>query len=99
MVLVAFGIGIHTAKHQILHSPEVKVAKKKRESVVEVEDPDQVVSSVDKYINNSFFRKVAHVQDHHHHDPARPDPFLRSRHAESLNSVGVDPKTSAKATA
>ncbi|XP_023513989.1 uncharacterized protein LOC111778418 [Cucurbita pepo subsp. pepo] len=56
-------MGTHTAKQQLLHSPVVNVSKKKRESIPEVEEPDTVINSADKFINKSILRKVAHIQD------------------------------------
>ncbi|GMY23194.1 Ribosome biogenesis protein NEP1-like, putative [Fagus crenata] len=93
MLMVAMTIGAHTAKQHLMHSPGVRVSKKKRESFPEVEDPDNVISSADKFVNKSFLRKVAHIQDHKRviPDPTRPNPFTRPRHAETLKSVGVDP--------
>ncbi|KAJ7979998.1 NADH-ubiquinone reductase complex 1 MLRQ subunit [Quillaja saponaria] len=93
MVMVAMTIGTHTAKQQLVHSPSVRVNKKRRESIPEVDDPDLVVSSADKFVNKSFLRKVAHVQDHKRTlpDTARPDPFTTPRNAETLKTVGVDP--------
>lgn len=77
LVAAAVAIAIHTAKQQLVHSPVVNFRKTKRESVPEVEDPDAVISSADKFINKSFLRKVAHVQDDTRtlHDPSRPNPF------------------------
>ncbi|KAG2706373.1 hypothetical protein I3843_05G090300 [Carya illinoinensis] len=93
MVMVAVTMGTHTAKQQLMHSPTVYVNKKRRESLPEVEDPDRVISYADKFVNKSFLRKVAHIQDPHRTlpDPVRPDPFTRPRTAETLKSVGVDP--------
>lgn len=80
LVVVAASIGTHTAKQQLMHSPTVHVSKKRRESMPEVEDPDRVISSADKFVNKSFLRKVAHIQDNKPTlpDPIRPDPFTRS---------------------
>ncbi|XP_057981270.1 uncharacterized protein LOC131166711 [Malania oleifera] len=93
MVLVAVTIGAHTAKQQLVHSPTVQVSKKKRECVPEVEEPDLVVDSADKFINKSFLRKIAHIQENNHTlpDTTRVDPFTRPREAETLKSVGVNP--------
>ncbi|KAB1201688.1 hypothetical protein CJ030_MR7G000337 [Morella rubra] len=93
MVLLAVTIGTHTAKQQLMHSPTVYLNKKRRESIPEVEDPDRVISSADKFVNNSFLRKLAHIQDNTRTlpDPSRPDPYTRSRNAETLKSAGVDP--------
>ncbi|XP_062160642.1 uncharacterized protein LOC133867884 [Alnus glutinosa] len=93
LVAVAVSIGTHTAKQQLMHSPTVHVSKKRRESMPEVEDPDRVISSADKFVNKSFLRKVAHIQDNKPTlpDPIRPDPFTSPRNAETLKSAGVDP--------
>lgn len=93
MVLMALSIGAHTAKQQLMHAPAVNVSKKKRESVPEVEDPDQVVDSADKFLNKSFLRKLAHVQEHEGNvpDPIRGEVYTRPRQAETLKSVGVAP--------
>jgi hypothetical protein len=80
MVVVAVSIATHTAKQQLMHSPTVHVSKKRRESLPEVEDPDGVLSSADKFVNKSFLRKVSHIQDSKPTlpDPVLPDPFTRS---------------------
>ncbi|KAL5755832.1 hypothetical protein ACOSP7_020265 [Xanthoceras sorbifolium] len=93
MVTVALTIGTHTAKQQLVHGPNVSVSKKKRRSVSEVEDPDRAVNSSDKFLNKSFLRKVAHIQEHNRvlPDPVRADPFTMPRKAETLKAVGVDP--------
>lgn len=89
MVAVAVSIGTHTAKQQLLHSPVVNLNKKKRESIPEVEDPDTVITSADKFINKSFLRKVAHIQNDTKTlpDPVHPDPFTRSTPFLSLISL------------
>ncbi|KAK3015216.1 hypothetical protein RJ639_006854 [Escallonia herrerae] len=92
MIMVAVSIGAHTAKQQLAYSPAVKVSKKKRESVPEVDQPEAMVGSSDKFINKSFLRKVGHIQDPASRtlpDPTRPDPFTCSRDVETLQSVGV----------
>ncbi|XP_059637661.1 uncharacterized protein LOC132279652 [Cornus florida] len=90
MIMVALTIGAHTAKQQLVHSPAVKVNKKRRESMQEVDNPDAVVGSADKFVNKSFLRKVARIQDHQVlRDSMRPDPFTRSRDVETLKSAGV----------
>lgn len=88
MVVVAVSIGTHTAKQQLMHSPTVYLSKKRRESMPEVEDPDRVISSADKFVNKSFLRKVAHIQDNKPTlpDPVHPDPFTRSACFVSFSS-------------
>ncbi|XP_050374381.1 uncharacterized protein LOC126791925 [Argentina anserina] len=92
-VALVVGFAIHSAKQQLVHAPAVSLRKSKRESLPEVDDPDAVIGSADKFINKSFFRKVAHVQDDRNavHDPSRPNPFTAPRKAETLKSVGVEP--------
>nr|XP_019703187.2 uncharacterized protein LOC105036460 [Elaeis guineensis] len=97
MILLALSIGTHTAKQHLMHSPSVRVSKKKREVVAEVVDPDQVTSEADRFISKSFLRKVAHIQDFDSiragtHDPTRPNPFSQPRNVETLESVGVNPR-------
>ncbi|KAF4368046.1 uncharacterized protein LOC115706021 [Cannabis sativa] len=93
MVLAALTMATHTAKQQLLHSPSVNVSKKKRETVAEVDYPDAAIISADKFINKSFLRKVAHIQDANPTlpDPTRPNPFTQSRETETLKTVGVNP--------
>ncbi|KAL0286822.1 UNVERIFIED_CONTAM: Sterol 14-demethylase [Sesamum calycinum] len=73
MVGVACCIGVHTAKQQLFHSPSVQVTKKRRECIPEVDSPDAVIRSADKFETKSFLRKVAHIQDNKHtaNAPAR----------------------------
>ncbi|XP_073275046.1 uncharacterized protein [Primulina huaijiensis] len=93
MVCVAGCIGIHTATQQLRRSPSVQVTKKMRESVPEVEIPDAVLGSAEKFIDSSFLRKVAHIQDNYKDQQDSPTQsiFTRSRDIESLKSVGVRP--------
>ncbi|XP_027089597.1 uncharacterized protein LOC113782035 [Coffea eugenioides] len=84
-------LATHSAWQQLAYSPTVQLSKKKRETVPEVYQPDAVLGSSDKFINKSFLRKVAHIQDHKRtlDDPSRPNPFTHPRDIESLKSVGV----------
>ncbi|XP_017970679.1 PREDICTED: uncharacterized protein LOC18608803 [Theobroma cacao] len=93
MLVVAISIAAHTAKQHLMHAPGVVISKKKRESISEADHPDQALASADKFLNKSFLRKVAHIQDNKRTlpDPSRPDPFTRPRTAETLKTVGVDP--------
>ncbi|CAL9132622.1 unnamed protein product [Musa acuminata var. zebrina] len=92
LVVVALSIGAHTAKQQLVHSPSVWVSKKKRESIPEVEMPDQVVGEAGRFVNKSFLRKVAHIQDLDAARSGTSDPFYTPRATESLKSVGVNPR-------
>ncbi|VFQ65924.1 unnamed protein product [Cuscuta campestris] len=92
-VSVVVFMAVHTAKNQLIHSPSVQVMKKKRENLVEVDDPKTVVGSADKFVNKSFLRKVGQIQDPETRvlkDPTRPDPFTIPRKYDTLNFVGVD---------
>ncbi|KAB5564760.1 hypothetical protein DKX38_004814 [Salix brachista] len=71
MVTVAVAMAVHTMKQQLVHSPGVSVKKKRRESVVEVDDPDMAVADASKFLKKSFLRKVAHIQEHNR---TLPDP-------------------------
>lgn len=75
MIIMSMTFAIHTAKQQLMHSPGVYVKKSKRETLPEVVNPDEVADHADKFIRNSFFRKVAHIQDFQH--PFFPNPVNR----------------------
>lgn len=79
MLMVAMGMGVHTAKQQLRHSPAVRVSKRRRETIPEVDDPESVINSADKFVNKSFLRKVAHIQEFPRtlQDPVRADPYTR----------------------
>lgn len=81
MITLSAAFGIHTARHQLSRSPNVYVKKSRRETVPEVVEPEQVVEDAHNFINKSFFRKVAHVQDVDRQevmpDPIRGDVFVR----------------------
>lgn len=88
LLAVAVTIGTHTIKQQLAHSPSVSLSKKKRSSFSEVEDPESAVNSSDKFVNKSFLRKVAHIQDDNRvlPDTARPDHFTRAGNAHTLKN-------------
>lgn len=95
MICLSTMLGLYTAKHQLLYSPNVFVKKQRRETLPEVVEPDHVLEDTDKFVKKSFFRKVAHVQDPNHDhvvsDPTRGDAFAHTPRAVTLKSVGVDP--------
>ncbi|MCL7051953.1 hypothetical protein MKW94_006958 [Papaver nudicaule] len=76
----------------------VRLKKKRRETLPEVEEPELVMEESDKLINKSFFRKIVHIQDFNNDqsktipDTMRGDAFTRTRNVETLKSLGVDPK-------
>ncbi|KAK4413499.1 hypothetical protein Salat_2762500 [Sesamum alatum] len=90
MVGIACCIGVHTAKQQLFHSPSVQVTKKRRECIPEVDSPDAVIRSADKFETKSFLRKIAHIQDNKHTtNVPGGGAYSRSREVETLKSVGV----------
>lgn len=97
MITLSTGLGLHTAWQHLRNSPEVHVKKKRRETLPEVVEPEHVAEESEKFIKNSFFRKVAHVQDriypdHHDIPNAVPkDAYAHRPRLETLKSVGVDP--------
>ncbi|THF95417.1 hypothetical protein TEA_026549 [Camellia sinensis var. sinensis] len=82
-LVMALAIGVHTAKQQLFHSPAVQISKKKRESIMEVEDPDYIMVDSNKFLNKSFLGKVAHIQDH---DPAQTNPSRPNIYTRSVYS-------------
>ncbi|KAF9622908.1 hypothetical protein IFM89_035141 [Coptis chinensis] len=70
LILLTTSFVFVTAKQHLWYSPAVQVSKKRRGSLPELSDPDYVVDESDKFIKRSFFRKVAHVQDH---NPTMPN--------------------------
>ncbi|KAK8939203.1 hypothetical protein KSP39_PZI011215 [Platanthera zijinensis] len=101
LILVSASLGAHTIYTQLSYNPSVRLNKKRRETVLEVEDPERVAEEGVGYINHSIFRKVAHKQDFDAvragiSDPMRAkDVSLKSARMESLKSVGVDPRSHA----
>ncbi|XP_028062813.1 uncharacterized protein LOC114266121 [Camellia sinensis] len=93
MIAMSASLGLTTALHQLMYSPNVRVKKSRRETVPEVVEPELVVDESDKYIKKSLFRKVAHIQEvdvipeHAHREI-----LTRPPQAETLKEVGVDPK-------
>lgn len=62
IVLGAVGMGIHTAYHQLVHSPTIKISKLNRSSLWELDRPDQLIHSGKEFVNRSLFRKFGHIQ-------------------------------------
>ncbi|CAH2073713.1 unnamed protein product [Thlaspi arvense] len=100
MISLSVSFGVYTAYHHLHENPSVRVNKKTRATVSEVEDPDRVVNEADRFANRSWFRKLAHVQEYDKQDvipdPIRKDQFAHKPRAPlTLKDVGVDPKMSA----
>ncbi len=96
MIATSVTLGLYTAFHQLRNSPDVFVNKKLRETLPEVEYPEKVAESADRFVGKSFFRKVAHVQEFDRQeimtDPIRKDAYAHRGPLETLQSVGVDPR-------
>ncbi|XP_056699815.1 uncharacterized protein [Spinacia oleracea] len=89
-VMLAGGIASHTGYQQLVHNPNVYLNKKKREMINEVENPMQAVNHGGRLVDNSFLRKVAHIQGKGQEtipNPINGNIYTRSRHAETLESV------------
>ncbi|XP_077251587.1 uncharacterized protein LOC143890793 isoform X1 [Tasmannia lanceolata] len=89
MILLSVSLGAHTAKQQLKHSPGVHVSKKKRETLPELVDPDDVAKESENFVKKSFFRRVAHVQDSYK-SPKVSDPTKSRPKVVTLKSVGVE---------
>ncbi|XP_043694435.1 uncharacterized protein LOC122645167 [Telopea speciosissima] len=74
LIGMSMSLGVYTVTHQLKHSPNVLVSKKKRGTLPELEDPDNVVEESDKFHKKSFFRKVDHIQESDHRKQSVPDP-------------------------
>ena len=82
-VALAVAMAGHSLKQQLMHARGVSTRKNRRAAVAEVDDPDNCVSSADKYINKSWLRKVGQIQDKSSailSDPTRPNPFTTYVH-------------------
>ncbi|KAI4382862.1 hypothetical protein MLD38_008768 [Melastoma candidum] len=71
--------------------------KLKRETVSEVTDPERVMEESEKFLALGFFGRVVHAQDANTRENAVPDSIRKDVYAhppmaETLKSVGVDPK-------
>ncbi|KAL3818461.1 hypothetical protein ACJIZ3_004366 [Penstemon smallii] len=96
MIGLSGSFGLYTVWHTLGNCPDVFLKKSRRETVPEVEEPERVAEQAEKFVKQSFFRKVAHVQDFDRQevmpDPIRGDVFNRPIRVVTLKDVGVDPK-------
>lgn len=98
MILLQASLALHIAKQHLMYSPSVRVKKKLRETMPEVDYPDKVVDDAYKFTGNSFFRKAAHIHEFESGfqstpDPIRKDVYAHTPQAVTLKSVGIDPST------
>ncbi|KAM0984722.1 hypothetical protein ACFX2I_012010 [Malus domestica] len=77
MITVSVGLGLHTTKQHLKHNPHVYVKNERKETLLEVVEPERVVAESDKFVKNSFFRKVAHVQEFDDYNQAVQDPIRK----------------------
>ncbi|KAL6576501.1 hypothetical protein OROHE_000282 [Orobanche hederae] len=88
--------GLFTAFHQMARSPNVTLKKSRRETIPEVVEPERMAEHGERFLKQSFFRKIAHIQDFDRQevmdDPIRGDVFTRPVRLESLKEVGVEVK-------
>lgn len=63
-----------TVWHQLGRAPNVYVKKSRRETIPEVVEPEHVAEEAEKFVKQSFFRKVAHIQDFDRQE-VMPDPI------------------------
>ncbi|GJN04703.1 hypothetical protein PR202_ga22271 [Eleusine coracana subsp. coracana] len=94
LIVMSVSLGLGTARQQLAHAPNVRVDKKKRaRTVPEVAAPDLALDEAERFVGNSLFRKVAHVQDDRSlaaggvADPVKDYPV---RKAVTLKDVGVE---------
>ncbi|KAI3455196.1 hypothetical protein Pfo_011859 [Paulownia fortunei] len=96
MIALSASFGLYTALHQLGRAPNVYLKKSRRETIPEVVEPEHVAEEAEKFVKQSFFRKVAHIQDFDRQevmpDPIRGDIFTRPVRVETLKDIGVDPK-------
>ncbi|CAH8270359.1 unnamed protein product [Arabidopsis lyrata] len=96
LISLSVSFGVYTAYLHLHENPSVRVNKKTRETVPEIEDPDRVLNEADRFANRSWFRKIAHIQEFDKQDvisdPIRKDQFAHKPRAVTLKDVGVDPK-------
>ncbi|KAK6153854.1 hypothetical protein DH2020_013493 [Rehmannia glutinosa] len=96
MIALSTSFGVYTALHQLGRAPNVFVKKSRRETIPEVVEPERTVEQAERFVKQSFFRKVAHIQDSDRQEimpnPIRGDVFTRPLHVETLKDIGVDPK-------
>ncbi|XP_062182906.1 uncharacterized protein LOC133887013 [Phragmites australis] len=92
LIVLSVSLGLSTARQQLAHSPNVRVDKKKRETVPEVAAPDLALEEAERFVGKSFFRKVAHVQDDRRLAAGVADPVASypTKKAVTLKDVGVD---------
>ncbi|CAN6372239.1 unnamed protein product [Urochloa humidicola] len=92
LIALSVTLGLSTARQQLAHAPNVRVDKKKRETVPEVAAPELAVDEGERFVGKSLFRKVAHVQDDRSLGAGVADPVAEypTKKAVTLKDVGVE---------
>lgn len=95
LVLLQLFMGFINVKQVLMHSPSVYVDKKKRKTIPEVVQPDDVAKMSDNFYKKSWFRRVSqNVQRDHEYAKLMPWLILqrdtKKIPVESLKSVGVE---------
>ncbi|WVZ51412.1 hypothetical protein U9M48_002561 [Paspalum notatum var. saurae] len=88
LIALSVTLGLGTARQQLAHAPNVRVDKKKRETVPEVAAPDLALDEAERFVGGSIFRKVAHVQDDR--SLAAGVAEYPTKKAVTLKDVGVE---------
>ncbi|KAF8694256.1 hypothetical protein HU200_038394 [Digitaria exilis] len=93
-------LGLGTAGHELAHAPNVRLDKKKRETVPEVAAPDLAVDEAERLRRRSLFRRIARFADdrfipagpvaYNHHTPG-PRSLSSEKKAVTLKDAGVEP--------
>lgn len=93
MISLSVTLGLLTAKQQLMHAPDVRVKKSRRETLPEVVEPEHVAHESEEFIKKSLFRKVAHIQEFKApvSDPIHANPLAKEPRVESLKAIGVEP--------
>lgn len=96
LIALSVTLGLSTARQQLAHAPNVRVDKKKRETVPEVAAPDRALDEAERFVGKSLFRKIAHVQDDRSLAAGVADPvavteypYVISRASYSYRIIGV----------
>ncbi|CAO2147109.1 unnamed protein product [Urochloa humidicola] len=92
LIALSVTLGLSTARQQLAHAPNVRLDKKKRETVPEVAAPELAVDEGERFVGKSLFRKVAHVQDDRSLGAGVADPVAEypTKKAVTLKDVGVE---------
>lgn len=92
LIILQISLGLASTKQQLLYAPNVRVKK-----IPQVVVPDKVDDEGKKFIEKSFYRKAAHIQEfkigiHYMPNPICQDVYAHPLKAETLKSVGIEPQ-------